>query len=316
VTAPDREVMQQAPIDMLLYCPNCGMQHIDAPETPRMEQVPSRFAQIHSFQLAPTWDNPPHKSHLCHGCRCIWRPADVATNGVAELKTQGKADNWPAVHNEEVRAALARPAAECVVVSVPVCSGDTQPLYPQPAAAPQPPHGVMGTPLVPCPVCGGEAVHAQDVLARTVIQPDLRCICAEAPGGKCICGCGSPGVSPQEAPELILKDPPVKDPSSEWPWKTLPGTAQGTSAEEPARTAFEQDARTRYPGLRLIRHGDGYVNPGWDGEWRLWLRAWNAARGVIGGQVCPHGIHMDNACGACVPARGTTVRGVGGNDGR
>lgn len=24
--------------------------------------------------------------------------------------------------------------------------------------------------------------------------------------------------------------------------------------------------------------------------------------------VCPHGIHYDNACGACVPPRGTTVR--------
>lgn len=25
--------------------------------------------------------------------------------------------------------------------------------------------------------------------------------------------------------------------------------------------------------------------------------------------ICPHGIHMDNACGACNPPRGTTVRG-------
>src|SRR5574340_600312 len=24
------------------------------------------------------WDNPPHRSHLCHGCGHIWRPADVA----------------------------------------------------------------------------------------------------------------------------------------------------------------------------------------------------------------------------------------------
>jgi hypothetical protein len=96
------------PVDMILYCPNCGMQHIDAPEPPRMEQVPSRFAQMHSFQLAPTWDNPPHKSHLCHGCRCVWRPADVATNGVAELQTSGKGDTWPAIHNDEVRAIPAR----------------------------------------------------------------------------------------------------------------------------------------------------------------------------------------------------------------
>jgi hypothetical protein len=59
---------------------------------------------------------------------------------------------------------------------------------------------------------------------------------------------------------------------------------QAPCSEEPARTAFEQDARTRYPGLRLIRHGDGYVNPGWDERWRFWLRAWNAAVGVIGEQ--------------------------------
>lgn len=28
-------------------------------------------------------------------------------------------------------------------------------------------------------------------------------------------------------------------------------------------------------------------------------------------QVCPHGIHMDNGCGACVPPRGTTIRRPG-----
>jgi hypothetical protein len=77
------------PIDMILYCPNCGMQHIDAQEE------------------EPTWTNPPHKSHLCHGCGCIWRPADVATNGVPALKTSGKGDTWPGVHNDEVRAAAA-----------------------------------------------------------------------------------------------------------------------------------------------------------------------------------------------------------------
>jgi len=33
-----------------------------------------------------------------------------------------------------------------------------------------------------------------------------------------------------------------------------------------------------------------------------------------GDSACPHGIHMDNACGACVPPRGTTA-GVGLSDG-
>jgi len=62
------------PIDMILYCPSCGEQHIDAPEE--------------------NWANPPHRSHLCDACGCIWRPADVATNGVVEIKTNGKADTW------------------------------------------------------------------------------------------------------------------------------------------------------------------------------------------------------------------------------
>jgi hypothetical protein len=66
------------PVDMILHCPRCFMQHIDAAD-----------------ERTPGWVNPPHKSHLCHGCGCIWRPADVATNGVAGLKTRGKDDNWP-----------------------------------------------------------------------------------------------------------------------------------------------------------------------------------------------------------------------------
>jgi hypothetical protein len=61
-------------INMVLYCPACGVQHIDEP--------------------SEGWDNPPHRSHLCHGCGCIWRPADVATNGVADIKTEGSADTW------------------------------------------------------------------------------------------------------------------------------------------------------------------------------------------------------------------------------
>lgn len=61
------------PIDMILHCPACLQQHIDAP--------------------GPDWDNRPHKSHLCHHCGFIWRPADVPTNGVAEIKTRGKNDH-------------------------------------------------------------------------------------------------------------------------------------------------------------------------------------------------------------------------------
>lgn len=65
------------PIDMVLHCPNCGAQHIDA-----VENSPTS-----------SWANPPHKSHLCAKCKYIWRPADVATNGVKFTKTRGKNDS-------------------------------------------------------------------------------------------------------------------------------------------------------------------------------------------------------------------------------
>ncbi len=90
------------PIPMLLFCPKCNTQHIDAPEILDCrwpdcgggcgadEDGPMCMAEAHS------WENPPHRSHLCHECGTIWRPADVATVGVAEIATQGKADNWQA----------------------------------------------------------------------------------------------------------------------------------------------------------------------------------------------------------------------------
>jgi len=63
------------PIDMELHCPQCGLQHIDAPN------------------CKEGWTNPPHRSHLCSQCGYIWRPADVPTNGVLAVKTAGKNDS-------------------------------------------------------------------------------------------------------------------------------------------------------------------------------------------------------------------------------
>ncbi|MFV0673621.1 hypothetical protein [Variovorax sp. tm] len=74
---------QSEPIDMVLHCPKCHLQHIDAPD-----------------QRTPDWKNEPHRSHLCHGCGHIWRPADVPTNGVQAIKTTGKADSPIAVTTE------------------------------------------------------------------------------------------------------------------------------------------------------------------------------------------------------------------------
>jgi hypothetical protein len=63
------------PIPMVLYCPRCDTQHIDAPEPEK------------------GWTNPPHKSHLCHGCGLVWRPASVPTTGV-ESVPRGEHDTW------------------------------------------------------------------------------------------------------------------------------------------------------------------------------------------------------------------------------
>lgn len=64
----------KAPIPMILYCPMCGCQHID--------------------ESKGDWANPPHKSHLCHYCGTIWRPADVYTTGVASIQTKGENDTF------------------------------------------------------------------------------------------------------------------------------------------------------------------------------------------------------------------------------
>lgn len=77
------------PIPMELYCPHCCGQHIDAPEPER------------------GWTNPPHKSHLCHHCGAIWRPADVPTVGVVAIR-HGSADRGPEQDRAGLHPRLAR----------------------------------------------------------------------------------------------------------------------------------------------------------------------------------------------------------------
>ncbi|WP_157659925.1 hypothetical protein [Burkholderia ubonensis] len=79
---------QSVPFDMLLFCPRCGTQHVDAPEEPHMVD------RLDESKGMREWSNPPHRSNLCHACGIIWRPADVATVGVAAIETRGKADTW------------------------------------------------------------------------------------------------------------------------------------------------------------------------------------------------------------------------------
>lgn len=63
-------------VDMVLYCPRCRGQHVDRADP------------------QAGWTNPPHRSHLCRYCGCVWRPADVPTNGVVAIATAGRED-WP-----------------------------------------------------------------------------------------------------------------------------------------------------------------------------------------------------------------------------
>src|SRR6185312_2507690 len=48
------DAVNREPIPMVLHCPSCGAQHIDAPEPEN------------------GWDNPPHRSHSCHTCKTVW----------------------------------------------------------------------------------------------------------------------------------------------------------------------------------------------------------------------------------------------------
>lgn len=85
---------QPEPINMLLFCPKCGEQHIDAPEVEPGRLISSGPYAGRAVPPKTTWSNPPHCSHLCHACGTIWRPADVPTNGVATIHTRGKSDTW------------------------------------------------------------------------------------------------------------------------------------------------------------------------------------------------------------------------------
>jgi hypothetical protein len=79
--SPAEPAAQVEPIDMVLHCPKCGKKHIDAPE--------EHWNRAYLY----SWENPPHRSHLCYSCGHIWRPADVPTNGVYAVRTKGKADS-------------------------------------------------------------------------------------------------------------------------------------------------------------------------------------------------------------------------------
>lgn len=80
-------------VDMILHCPACGLQHIDKADDEFLE--PSNTPMPSRRLTAQHWSNPPHRSHLCHGCGHVWRPSDVHTNGVAAIRSKGVNDSAP-----------------------------------------------------------------------------------------------------------------------------------------------------------------------------------------------------------------------------
>lgn len=107
VRAPSQPTQtgEEKPIPMILHCPACGLQHVDAPDT--HDEAADKM--LSSPRVEP-WNNPPHRSHLCRpehgGCGHIWRPADVPTEGVAAITTRGKNDCPPATRKGEENAGL------------------------------------------------------------------------------------------------------------------------------------------------------------------------------------------------------------------
>lgn len=87
----------ETPIDMVLFCPVCHRQHIDATERDTHAwcdhcKAPSAAP---CYDFCKAWTNPPHRSHLCHFCDSVWRPADVPTNGVQAIAARGQQDTYP-----------------------------------------------------------------------------------------------------------------------------------------------------------------------------------------------------------------------------
>jgi len=87
----DRDYLE--PISMILHCPRCGAQHVD-----KIEGLDEYYQRVKNTAISPAperWENPPHKSHLCAKCKCIWRPADISTVGIEAIVSRGEKDTWP-----------------------------------------------------------------------------------------------------------------------------------------------------------------------------------------------------------------------------
>lgn len=102
-TPTDGEPVAKKPIDMILFCPKCGMLHVDKkrvdkPDFDSMSDDPGFRDEHPDWPAAEAamlkwqndnWTNPPHKTHRCQGCAFEWRPSNHPTNGVEVLSDEG-----------------------------------------------------------------------------------------------------------------------------------------------------------------------------------------------------------------------------------
>lgn len=175
----------QKPINMILFCPRCGTQHVDAAEDEtsfrhRMEVFGLVAEPQDGF---PTrWTNPPHKSHLCHQCGAVWRPADVPTNGVAQIKTRGERDNTWTNSVAVPAASTVAPVEQSESETCPVCKND------------MPINSLLSYQNIPnaiCRACAGEESAAAPSAATYDHEPDIYDAVIEfrtRDGGCALCG--------------------------------------------------------------------------------------------------------------------------------
>lgn len=97
VSMAEMRALLSIPVDVVLHCPKCHTQHIDKPESDN--EYSGRLHESSWWELGgeqpARWTNPPHRTHLCAVCKCLWRAADVPTNGIAAAQTRGERDTWP-----------------------------------------------------------------------------------------------------------------------------------------------------------------------------------------------------------------------------
>jgi hypothetical protein len=97
--------MRDTPVDMILFCPKCRLQHVDKADPDKCQDCGHAVTDHYADDRAPEqtgicmanpvcackkfnpWLNPVHKKHRCQNPACneVFKPANIPTNGVEEL---------------------------------------------------------------------------------------------------------------------------------------------------------------------------------------------------------------------------------------